>query len=266
MLKRIHRANLLIIAALFCATFFSAKESRAKTEKKETAEKPKIVLDRVPPKSPEEALTTLEVAAGFRVEQVAAEPLVVDPVAMAFDEHGRMYVVEMVDYSERGKDWLGRIRLLTDKDGDGRFETSQVFAEELSWPTAVICYDGGIFVGNAPHILYLKDTNDDGVADADETRLVYSGFGRGNVQGLINSFQWGLDNRIHGSASTMGGRIRTHRVKRKPLELSGRDFAFDPKTRVIEATTGGGQHGMTFDRWGERFVCHNSYNLQAIVF
>jgi putative membrane-bound dehydrogenase-like protein len=224
----------------------------------------KTVLERVPLKSPEEALATFEVADGYRMEQVAAEPLLADPVAMAFDEHGRLYVVEMIDYSEREKEWLGQIRLLTDKDGDGRYETSQVFVEELSWPTAVICYDGGIFVGNAPHILYFKDMDGDGAAD--QQRLVYSGFGRGNMQGLLNSFQWGLDNRIYGSGSTAGGRIKTHGVKGKPLDLSGHDFVFDPRTLKIEATTGGGQHGMTFNRWGDRFVCHNSDHLQAIVF
>jgi putative membrane-bound dehydrogenase-like protein len=236
----------------------------AEAKPKEPAASSEVVLERVPPKSPEESLATIEVAEGFRVELVAAEPLVVDPVAMAFDEQGRVYVVEMVDYSERDKDWLGRIRLLSDKDGDGRFETSQVFAEDLSWPTAVACYDGGIFVGNAPHILYLKDADGDGKAD--EQRVVYSGFNRSNVQGLLNSFQWGLDNRIYGSASTTGGRINRHGSKKPMLDLSGRDFAFDPRTLDIEATTGGGQHGMTFDCWGDRFVCHNSDHLQAIVF
>ena len=70
---------------------------------------------------------------------------------MAFDEHGRLYVVEMHDYSEDAEGSLGVIHLLTDTDGDGRFDTSSVFADKLSWPTAVICYDGGIFVGRARH-------------------------------------------------------------------------------------------------------------------
>ncbi len=221
-------------------------------------------LERVPPKSPEEALAALEIAEGFRIEQVAAEPLVVDPVAMTFDEHGRLYVVEMRDYSEQDKERLGRVRLLTDEDGDGRFEKSDIFADDLSWPTAITCFDGGVFIGNAPDILYCKDSNGDGVAD--ERRVVFTGFGRGNVQGLLNSFQWGLDQRIYGSASTTGGQVSGPNVKPSPLDLRGRDFAFDPRTLEIEATTGGGQHGMTFNRWGDRFVCHNSDHLQAIVF
>jgi putative membrane-bound dehydrogenase-like protein len=225
---------------------------------------PVPVLERVPPKSPDEAMASFEVAKGFRLEQVAAEPLVVDPVAMAFDEHGRLYVVEMCDYSEQDKERLGRVRMLTDEDGDGRYDTSRVFADDLSWPTAVACYDGGVFIGNAPDILYCKDTDGDGAAD--ERRVVFTGFGRGNVQGLLNSFQWGLDGRIHGSASTTGGRITRPGANSKPLDLSGRNFAFDPKTLKIEATTGGGQHGLTFNRWGDKFVCHNSDHLQAVVF
>ena len=237
-----------------------------------------FVLERVPPKSPDDSRSCFEVADGFRIELVAAEPLVVDPVAMAFDEACRLYVVEMRDYSEQEKERLGRVRLLTDEDGDGRFETSRVFADGLSWPTAIACYDGGVFIGSAPDILYCKDTDGDDVAD--ERRVVFTGFGRGNVQGLLNSFQWGLDNRIHGATSSAAGEIspvrgretraqlgqETRAQPAAPLDLRGRDFAFDPKTLTIEAETGGGQHGLTFNRWGERFVCHNSDHLQAIVF
>jgi putative membrane-bound dehydrogenase-like protein len=225
-----------------------------------------IELERVPPVEPENAIATMEVVPGFRIEQVAAEPSVIDPVAMAFDENCRMFVVEMRDYSERDKERLGRIRLLEDEDGDGIYEKSRVYAEDLSWPTAVTCYDGGIFVGNSPDILYMKDTNGDGKVVAGERKVVFTGFGRTNVQGLLNSFQWGLDNRIYGSASSTGGLITRPGTNDPPLDLHGRDFVFDPKTLKIEATTGGGQHGMTFDRWGDRFVCHNSDHLQAIVF
>src|SRR5262249_58054133 len=105
----------------------------------------------------EKALATFKVKPGFRLELTAAEPLVVDPVAMSFDENGRLFVVEMRDYSERRAERLGRIRLLEDTDGDGRFDKSTVFADDLGWPTAVICYQGGVFVGCTPDILYFKD-------------------------------------------------------------------------------------------------------------
>jgi putative membrane-bound dehydrogenase-like protein len=236
----------------------------ASAEEASTAAASEYVLPRVPPKSPQESLASFEVADSFRMELVAAEPLVVDPVAMAFDENGRLYVVEMRDYSEQDQERLGRVRLLSDEDGDGNFETSRVFVEGLSWPTAVACYDGGVFIGNAPDVLYCKDTDGDGVAD--KQQVVFTGFGRGNVQGLLNSFQWGLDQRIHGATSSAGGLITRPDHKAPPLDLRGRDFAFDPRTLAIEAETGGGQHGLSFNRWGDRFVCHNSDHLQAIVF
>ena len=157
------------------------------------------MLSRVPAKSPEEALASFEVADGFRMELAAAEPLVADPVAMAFDERGQLYVVEMCDYSEQDKERLGKVHVLTDDDGDGRFDRSHVFVDRLSWPTAIACYDGGVFIGASPDILYCKDTDGDGVCD--EQKVVYTGFGRSNVQGLLNSFQWGLDHRIYGATT-----------------------------------------------------------------
>ncbi len=107
-------------------------------------------LPRIPAKSPAEALDTFRVLPGFKIEQVAAEPLVHDPVAVSFDENGRLYVVEMIDYSEQANDFLGTIRILEDTDADGRFDKSTVFIEKLSWPTAITCYDGGVFIGAAP--------------------------------------------------------------------------------------------------------------------
>ncbi len=222
-------------------------------------------LPRIAPHEPPDALATFQVHGGFRVEQVAAEPLVNSPVAMAFDENGRLYVVEMRDYSEQDKERLGQVRLLQDTDGDGRFDKATIFAERLSWPTAVTCYDGGIFVGAAPDIYYLKDTNGDGKADVNKT--VFTGFARNNVQGLLNSFQWGPDNRIHGTASSNGGLIQRPDVPDfKPVSVSGRDFSFDPRTLELRAESGGAQHGMTFDDWGRKFVCSNSDHIQMVMF
>lgn len=223
-----------------------------------------IKLERVPPKTPQQSHDATEVMPGFRMDLVTSEPNIASPVAIAFDGSNKIYVVEMIDYSEKDKEHLGRIRLLTDEDGDGIYETSKVFVDKLSWPTAVICYDGGIFVGDAPDILYFKDTDGDGKADVH--KVVYTGFGRKNVQGLLNTFLWGLDHKIYGQTSSSGGKITRPDKPGEPLDLSGRDFRFDPKTLEIEAITGGGQHGMSFNRWGDRFVCHNSDHLQAIVF
>jgi len=250
-------------------------------------------LPRIPPTEPADALATFNVAEGFRIELVAAEPLVVDPIAMAFDEHGRLFVVEMRGYSEQADENLGRIRLLEDQDGDGRFDASFVYADGLSWPTAVACYDGGVFVGAAPHIYYLRD--EDGDRRTDVREVVFTGFGRGNVQGLLNTFKWGLDNRLHGATSSSGGAVErlpaaTALAKPTPagepplgdeaagtdgaapepavppLALRGRDFAIEPRSMTIAATSGGGQHGLSFNAWGDKFVCSNSDHIQHVRF
>jgi putative membrane-bound dehydrogenase-like protein len=222
-------------------------------------------LPRIPPHEPAAALATFQTLPGFRIEQAAAEPLVHSPVALSFDENGRMYVVEMIDYSEQDKESLGAVRLLEDTDQDGRFDKSTVFADKLSWPTAIACYDGGVFVGAAPDIVYLKDTDGDGKADV--RKVVFAGFGRSNVQGLFNSFQWGLDDRIHGATSSSGAQVtRPDHPDEKPVPLSGRDFSFDPRTLDLTPTSGGAQHGMSFDDWGRKFVSSNSDHIQLVMY
>ena len=222
-------------------------------------------LPRIPPHDPAEALSTFATLPGFRMEQVAAEPLVRDPVAMSFDADGRLFVVEMCDYSEQADDHLGTVRLLEDTDEDGRFDKSTIYVEGLSWPTAVIAYDGGIFIGAAPDILYCKDTDGDGRADI--RKVVFTGFGRSNVQGLLNSFQWGLDNRVHGATSSSGGNVRRADVEGSPtIALNGRDFSFDPRRLDLRPESGGAQHGLSFDDWGRKFVSSNSDHLQMILF
>lgn len=224
-----------------------------------------LELPRIAATAPADALQTFEVAAGFQLQQTAAEPLVTDPVAMSFDEDGRLFVVEMRDYSEQDREHLGVIRVLQDTNGDGVFDDSREFAKGLSWPTAIIAANGGVFVAAAPDVFFIKDTNGD--LQADEQTLVFTGFARSNVQGLINSFHWGPDNRIYGSASTVGGTVTCPvHPERAALECRGRDFSFDPRTLELRAETGGGQHGMSFDDWGHRFVSANSDHAQQIVY
>jgi len=223
------------------------------------AEEPNSVeqLPRIAPLSPAKALASFEVQPGFRIELAAAEPEVADPVAMAFDEHGRLFVVEMRGYSEQRDEKLGRVRRLEDTDNDGRFDTSDVYVDGLQWPTAVVCFDGGIFVGAAPDIFYFKDTTGDGHADV--RRTAFTGFGTENMQGLLNSFSWGLDNRIHGSAGTNNARVHSpQHPGRPPVSVRGCRFAFDPRTLEFVTSSGTGQYGMSFDRWGDPIVCSNS--------
>jgi len=226
-------------------------------------------LPRLKPTEPAAALGTFSLKPGFRLELTAAEPLVADPVAMAFDENSRLFVIEMIGYSEHRDDKLGQVRLLEDTDGDGHFDHSTIYARDLAWPTAIACYDGGVFVGVTPNILYLKDT--DGDRKADERRVVFTGIGdsvnRLNMQSLMNSFRWGLDNRIHGTASGTPGKVR---VVGKPelgtVSFVRSDFSFDPRTLEFRLENGGAQHGMDFDSAGRKFVCSNSHHIQQVMY
>jgi glucose/arabinose dehydrogenase len=114
-------------------------------------------FERVPPTPPERAEATFRCLHGFSMQLLAAEPLVNDPVALEYDEFGRAWVVEMRDYPytdkstdkpnvERTTDApLGRVRILEDTDGDGRFDRSDIFAEDLSWPTGIALWKGGCY-------------------------------------------------------------------------------------------------------------------------
>src|SRR5262245_22222354 len=225
---------------------------------------------RVPPTPPERAEATFETLHGFRMELIAAEPLVASPVDLAYDEQGRAYVVEMRDYpypeekNAAPSEFPGTVRLLEDADGDGKFDKATIFADQLAWPTSVCCYNGGVFVAAAPDIWYFKDT--DGDRKADIRRKVFTGFSRYNVQAIMNSLRWGLDNKISGAASGNGGTVRhAERPDDPVIQLTRRDFRFDPVTEKIEAISGGERYGACFDDWGNRFLCNIRNPVQHVV-
>ncbi|MGN6136648.1 MAG: PVC-type heme-binding CxxCH protein, partial [Aureliella sp.] len=221
---------------------------------------------RFPPVAPSEVSRTFVVQHGFQMQLVAAEPLVTDPVAMAIDEDGRAYVVEMNDYPytnpKTHRAWeenttdapLGRVRMLEDADGDGVYDRSTVFAEQLSWPSGVICYRGGVFVTATPDIWYLKDTDGDRVAD--QRQRVFTGFRKYNVQAVMNNPIWGLDNHIYVAGSSNGGSVlEVGQTQKAPIAARG-DFRIDPQSHQFELQAGGARFGNTFDDWGNRFLCN----------
>ena len=226
-------------------------------------------LPRVPPMEPDKAVATYSVRPGFHVELMAAEPTIVSPVAMSFDENGKLYVVEMIDYSERRDEKLSRIKLLESTKGDGHYDKATIFAEGLPWATSVMCWDGGVFVLASPDLFYFKDTKGDGHADVHQ--LIATGFGnlvdRLNVQALPNFLQWGPDQRIHGALGGNASRL-TNFARRgdPPLELRGRDFSFDPRDLKLRAEIGGGQWGMSFDNAGRKFICNNSRHIIQLLY
>jgi len=229
-------------------------------------------LPRYPAVEPKDAIATWQVKKGFKLELAANEPQVRSPIAVCFDENGRMFVCEMIDYSEMRDvtPHLGRISMLEDKDGDGHYETSTVFADDLPWPTGLCWANGGLFVGATPDIWRFEDNDGDGKAEVREK--VFTGFGTGlkilNVQGLMNSFQWGQDNRVHILAGGGNRGVITclKRPDDKGVELGGKDFWFDPLTMEFGLEGGGAQYGMSFDNYGRKFGCSNSDHLQYWVY
>jgi putative membrane-bound dehydrogenase-like protein len=233
-------------------------------------------LPRFPVVEARDAVKTIRVREGFHVDLVAAEPLIQSPVAACFDENGRMFVAEMIGYSERFNERVDRIVMLEDTHGNGVYDKSTVFADGLLWPTGLIWANGGLYVATTPDLYFLKDTTGSGKADVKQ--IVYSGFGFGtarkvkgmrdvNVQGVVNGLNWGLDNKIHGATGPNGGILTNLAVpSQPPLSLDGRNFAFDPRTLRIEAEEGGGQYGMSFDSRGRKFTCSNSDHIDAFMY
>ena len=230
----------------------------------------------IPPKSPAEALKTFRLLEGFRMDLLAAEPVVTDPVDMVYDENGLAYVVEMSDYpytdAKAHEAWkdnttdapIGRVRILEDTDGDWKFDRGTIFAEGLSWPTGIACWKGGVFVLATPDIWYFKDT--DGDRRADIKRKVFTGFRKYNVQAVMNNPKWGLDHRLHIAGSSNGGSIRPGgEADSKPAILRRNDFAIDPDTGDFEILAGGARFGNTFDDWGNRFICNIRNPVQHAV-
>jgi putative membrane-bound dehydrogenase-like protein len=219
-----------------------------------------VVLLGQDPQKPEEEAKRFRIDAGLRMELVASDPEVSSPVSIAFDEDGRLWVAEMLDYPNPipGKSPMGRIRRLEDRDGDGRYEHSEVFADGILMVNGVMPWKGGVIVTAAPSILYLKDTDGDGKADVREP--LYVGFAEQNPQLRVSHPNLGIDNWIYVANGQRGGKIK------KPgsdavVDIGGQDFRFDLVRDRREAVTGFGQFGLTFDDWGQRFVCTNRNHL-----
>ncbi len=237
-----------------------------------------------PPTEPQNAAKSFHLLDGFQMQLIAAEPLVTDPVAITYDADGRAYVCEMNDYPYTDKEHhkhaqenptdqsIGKVRLLTDTDGDGIFDKATIFAEGLSWPTGAACWKGGIFVTATPDVWYLKDTNGDGVADV--RQKVFTGFKKLNVQAVMNNPIWGLDHRIYIAGGSNGGEIQRAPGSEsvmplpadfKSLSIKRNDFSFDPSTGDVRLESGGARFGNTFDDWGNRFLCNIRNPCQHVV-
>jgi len=227
-----------------------------------------------PPYSPSDALKTLKIAAGYKIEPFVSEPDVVSPVAMEFDENGNIYVTEDRGYPLNVNGKVGRVKLLRDTDGDGKPDKTTIFADNLVMPTGVMRWKKGILVTDPPDLIYLEDTDGDGKADV--RKVILTGFPFSNPQHTANNPVYGLDNWIYiaheGPATAIifkdefgdrGSSIRyADRQGVSPLKEPSRSIRFRPDTGQLEALSVPSQFGHSFDDWGRHFLVSNSNHVR----
>jgi putative membrane-bound dehydrogenase-like protein len=241
--------TLILWAALLCPTAASAADPEPIPHGQ----------SRTPgaPLSPAEAIAKMTVPEGFRVELVASEPDLVNPVAMTFDERGRIWVTESLEYPRQqagpGRD---RVKILEDRDGDGKAETFTIFADGLNIPSGIAVGHGGVWVANAPDILFFRDTDGDGKADQRE--VVVTGFGRADTHELPNSLTWGPDGWLYGWNGVFNPARVSHHGK--TYEFTCAIFRIDPRTRAFELFCEG-----TSNPWGIAWNLDGSAFASACV-
>jgi putative membrane-bound dehydrogenase-like protein len=261
--------NILSLRQLsfFCFLFFTLVIVGCQNEQKQSGATAGSISG---PVSPEDALSTFEVEPGFKIELLASEPLISDPVDMEIDEYGRLYVVEMHGYP-LDKTGTGVIKLLSDSNGDGRMDRSTVFADGLVLPNSIMRWKKGLLITDAPNVLYFADTTGDGKADIRDTML--TGFALSNPQHNLNSPVLGIDNWIYLGHE---GAVATQTYKeefgdegseifypdrpgspRLAKNASGRSVRFRPDEHLLETTSSITQFGHTFDEWGRHFLVTN---------
>lgn len=210
-----------------------------------------------PPLHPDEALGRFKLEEGFRIEMVAHEPMIVDPIAMDIDADGRLWVIDMPTYMqvhdkgpletsalERAPE--ARVVILEDADGDGRMDVHRVFYDGLILPRAIKVLRDGILVGEPPNVVFISDTSGDGKGDKKE--IVYDNFGDAsdpNIHSFPGGLMWGMDNWLHSSNDNVES-IR---------KIDGQ-WKILPFRRL-------GQWGMTQDNWGRLYSANNARPLQT---
>jgi glucose/arabinose dehydrogenase/mono/diheme cytochrome c family protein len=207
-----------------------------------------IVIPPAPILTAEQALKTFTVAKGFRIEAVATDPLVGDPISMQIAPDGKLWVLEMRGYMNdvdgKGEDQpLGVIAVLDDTDGDGRMDQRTVFAKDLVMPRAMALVGDGLLVAEPPHLWFLRDTNGDGAAD-EKTEIAKDYATTGNHEHNANGLVWMMDNWIYSGNATVRFRY----------EGAGK-FARD-------GTITRGQWGITQDDTGRLYYNSNSDPLR----
>lgn len=216
-----------------------------------------------------QALESFQLEKGMRIELVVSEPLVIDPVAFAFDEDRRLYVVEDRGYPDPAEGGnpttLGRIALLEDSDGDGQYDQRRDFADGLTYPNGILPWKGGVFVTCAPHIYYFKDTDGDGVADV--KKVVLTGFNDTKTSQIRMSHPTlGPDGWIYITGGLNGGQVTSPaHPDRSPVTYTAADGRFHPETLEFQVTGGKSQFGLSIDPYGRRFGTSNRHPVMQII-
>ena len=219
----------------------------------------------VPPKTPANSLNQIRVHPAMQVELVAAEPLLRDPIAIAWGADLKFWVVEMGDYplGTDGKGGHGgRIKFLEDVDADGRYDKATIFLDDLGFPTGVLPWKKGVLVTCAPDIFYAEDTDGDGRADL--RKPLFTGFPERNQQHRVNGLKPGLDGWIYcsnGDGGVGGDTTIVSVATGAKTSLGSRDFRFRPDTGELQTQSGPSQFGRNRDDWGNWFGCNNGQPL-----
>ena len=206
-------------------------------------------------------LETMHVPPGFSVVRVASEPKVHQPIAMTFDERGRLWVVEAYSYPQKRPEGQGldRIVIFSDSDADGEFETSKVFTEGLNLASGIEVGYGGVWIGAAPELLFIPDRNRDDTPDG-PPQVMLDGFGFGDTHETLNSFMWGPDGWLYGTQ----GVFNTSSIgpPGSPAEsrhyLAAGVWRYHPTRHEFEVFAHGGSNpwGLDYDRDGQFFMTH----------
>src|SRR5215468_9597622 len=211
-----------------------------------------------PPLLPAEAQKKFVVPDGFQVRLFAAEPDVINPVAMTWDERGRLWVLELYEYplgAPEGAKPRDRIKILEDTDNDRRADKVTVFADGLNLATGLLLGNGGVYVGQAPYLLFLQDTNHDDIAD---TRTVLlSGFGLDDRHELLNGFTWGPDGWLYLTHGVFThSKVKIPEASSPGVEVTAALARYHPITKRFEVFADGTSNpwGVDFDRQGNAFV------------
>lgn len=254
----LHLCSMRLCGGLFCLLLLIGLMACSKTSEKKAEQRAYTA---------EESLALMHLSEDFDVEVFMKEPQVMSPTEMVFDENGRIYVAEMLDYPDDpppGKPIRSRIKLLEDNDGDGKYERTVVFADQVLQVSGLLPWKGGLIVTSAPDILWMKDNDGDGKADV--RQVLYTGFPKVNPEARITNPRFGIDNWIYTSNNGREGRITSPaHQERQPILVRGTDFRFHMIRDVAEPSAGIAQFGLTFDDWGNEFITENTTHLRQVI-